>query len=505
MRLIKSFAWLVLIVLFSGAPARPDASSNDVVNGSEKLRAGDIAGAEAELRAAVSLGTSDPQAYNLLGFICDRTNRSDEALAQYQRALALNPAFVPAHNNLGAFYLRQGNPDQALAQFQSSLKISPDDVTAHYNIAIINAQQGKLAAALESMKRARDYAPNDISIVVVLIKLQTQARDDSGAVESADQLLQLLRQNQTLPDSKQAISETIEALTYLSDKTPVDEKKLFLLAEFQFLAKEYSRVLSTLNRISENHRDVDYYNLLGMTQAGAGRFPQARAALAKAIAMAPHRADLLFNMGSVYQSARDNRTAIKLFKRAIAEGDSSTETEFALALGYFNFGNYEEAISTCLEIAKVNPTFDQALLLLGRSYAGMSKNEEAAAAIRRALAVNPECEQCYLHLSLVLLDMGNDAEATVLLRKVIQINPSNASAHFQLGKTLAKQKENTKAIEELQRAIELEPKQDLAYYQLGHLYLAMGDRSRGETYLSTARTLKEARRSAAQTEMSKQH
>jgi tetratricopeptide (TPR) repeat protein len=221
--------------------------------------------------------------------------------------------------------------------------------------------------------------------------------------------------------------------------------------------------------------------------------------------MAPHRADLLFNLGSVYQSAKDNNTAVALFKRAIAAGDTSPDTELALALGYFNFGNYDEAIKTCLHIVKQNPRFDQALLLLGRSYAGAAKNEQAAAAIRRALAVKPDCDQCYLHLSIVLMDLGRDTEAIGLLEKGIAINPTDASAHFQLGKALARQKQNTRAIGELQKAIDLDPNQDLAYYQLGRVFLAMGDREKAKTYLATAEAMKEGRRADAQARLSQTH
>jgi tetratricopeptide (TPR) repeat protein len=83
------------------------------------------------------------------------------------------------------------------------------------------------------------------------------------------------------------------------------------------------------------------------------------------------------------------------------------------------------------------------------------------------------------------------------------MNPANASAHFQLGKTLSKQKDKTAAIEELQRTIDLDPQQDLAYYQLGHVFLASGDRTKGEAYLAKARELKENRRAAAEDQMGK--
>lgn len=483
---------LAIIFLFGFAAN----AETHLAKGTDKLRNGDMAGAESELRQAISLGSGDPQAYNLLGFICDRTDRPQEAVAQYEKALALRPDFLPARNNLGAYYLRQSRPDLALDQFQSSLKIDSRDVTAHYNIGIIRAQQGKLTEAIESIGRARESAPDDMHILAVLARLQAQARDDDGAVRSAEKILDVLRQSPGSLDSKQVVAETIQVLASLPDKT-------FLLGEFQFLAKDYKSAISTLNQVRDARRDIEYYNLLGMAQAGIGNFPEATAALSTAIAMDPHRADLLFNMGSVYQTARDNATAIQLFKRAIAAGDSSPDTEFALALGYFNFGSYEDAINTCLQIVKANPGFDSAFLLLGRSYARVSKRIEAITAIRKSLIINPACEQCYFHLSLVFLDAGNDVEAKVLLRKVISMNPSNASAHFQLGKTLAKQKENAEAIEELKRTIDLDPQQDLAYYQLGHVFLAMGDRPGAEAYLATARALKEKRRAAAEERLSK--
>ncbi len=502
-RTVRIASHALALVLISCLAGIAETSSAHLAKGSDKLRNGDISGAESELRQAVLTGTNDPQVYNLLGFICDRTNRSGEAFSQYKKALSLRPDFLPARNNLGAYYVRQGRPELALTQFQSSLKIDPADVTALYNIGIIRAQEGRLTDALESVRRAYKYAPNDMLILVVLAKLQAQMHDEEGVIESAEKILDVLRNHATSADSRQVVAETTQALAMVPDKGPNEQKRTFLLAEFQFLARDYSGSIASLNELRDDHRDIEYYNLLGMSQAGLGNFREARLALSKAISMDPHRADLLFNMGSVYQRARDNETAIKLFKRAIAAGDASPDTEFALALGYYNFGGYEDAIKTCLHIVKEHPGFDQGFLLLGRSYASISKTTEATAAIRKSLTINPECEQCYFHLSLVYLDAGKDAEAIMLLRKVLSMNPSNASAHFQLGKTLAKQKDNEGAVRELQRTIDLDPQQDLAYYQLGHIFLAMGDRPKGEGYLATARNLKEQRRAASEDQMNK--
>ena len=46
--------------------------------------------------------------------------------------------------------------------------------------------------------------------------------------------------------------------------------------------------------------------------------------------------------------------------------------------------------------------------------------------------------------------------------------------------------------------VALDPRQDLAYYQLGRLYLAMGEREKGQACLKMATELKEKRRAATQ-------
>ena len=52
-------------------------------------------------------------------------------------------------------------------------------------------------------------------------------------------------------------------------------------------------------------------------------------------------------MGSVYQRARDNDNAIMIFNRAVAAGDTSPDTQVAIALSHFNQGNYAKAVEAC--------------------------------------------------------------------------------------------------------------------------------------------------------------
>src|SRR5258708_27039983 len=112
---------LPLVMAFALA-AEPQAAATHLVKGSDRLRAGDLPAAESELRAAIGLGSRDPHAYNLLGLICDRTNRLDESVHYYEEALRIDPGFTAARNDLCSALIRQGRLDEASNLFESALK-----------------------------------------------------------------------------------------------------------------------------------------------------------------------------------------------------------------------------------------------------------------------------------------------------------------------------------------------------------------------------------------------
>src|SRR6516225_4561738 len=145
----------IFVFLLCATGAASQTPSVHVAKASERLRAGDLAAAESELNAAIQSGTSDSQAYNLLGLICTRTNRLEQAIGYYTQALSLNPNFEPARNGLGSAYIQHGDLDQALNLFERSLKTTPNDVTARFNIAVILAEEGRYGEAIENLEAAR--------------------------------------------------------------------------------------------------------------------------------------------------------------------------------------------------------------------------------------------------------------------------------------------------------------------------------------------------------------
>ena len=108
---------------------------------------GDLVNAEKHYREAIDSGLSNVSLYSNLGVICQRSQRSEEAIALYKNAIRINPYSPDAYTNLGSLYIGLGNLDQALASTLKSLELKPDNPTAHMNLGGIYKDLGNLDQA----------------------------------------------------------------------------------------------------------------------------------------------------------------------------------------------------------------------------------------------------------------------------------------------------------------------------------------------------------------------
>ena len=478
------------------------AASVPVERASERIRAGDLPAAERELNTAIQSGVADANTYSLLGLICSRTGRLDQAIAYYRQALRMEPAMEAARNGLGAALIERGDLEEALKLFRAVLNSSPTDVTAVFNIGVILAEQGRYADSIASLESAHKLATGDAVVSMWLARVHMAVGDMQPALECLDGALGSMAKNSRGHANTGLIAEALEVSARLRAAFP-DPRALFLLAEAQFLAGKYDAALESLDQMPEKERRPEYYRLLGMSYVGRKDLTAATNALERGLKLAPANPDLLFSIGTVYQGAGDNEKAIGVFRRAIAAGDHSAEVQFALALSYFNFGSYQQAVNHCNLAIQSNAEFDQAYLLLARSWSKLAQPEQAIAALKKSLTINPGCEQCHLQLGLILAGRDLSAEAEMSFREAIRLNPGDVTAHYELGRILAKENHAPEAVAELRKAIELDSGNDRAYYQLGRVYLAMGDKANARICLDTVRDLKEKRRAASEERLSR--
>lgn len=109
--------------------------------------------AESYLRRAVA-GIDDPQTHYNLGLLLSITDRTSDAIAEYEKALARDPMHGDARLNMATALARQGRMDQALRELTRLVDQDPDNAVARTNLGVVLLQLGKVEQARAQLEAA---------------------------------------------------------------------------------------------------------------------------------------------------------------------------------------------------------------------------------------------------------------------------------------------------------------------------------------------------------------
>lgn len=128
----------------------------------------DLAGAEAEYRAALRAEPRSVEILTALGDLLRRQSRFEEAAAQYARALTLDPSSYDAAYGLGACRLFRNQPAQAARYFRKALEADPGAAAARLALGDALLRSGDAAAAAQELERAIALEPGMRQAYVLL-------------------------------------------------------------------------------------------------------------------------------------------------------------------------------------------------------------------------------------------------------------------------------------------------------------------------------------------------
>ncbi|HEX8148238.1 MAG TPA: FG-GAP-like repeat-containing protein [Pyrinomonadaceae bacterium] len=94
----------------------------------------DLAAAQKEAEAAAAASPNAPQPHYILGLVARQQNRTEEAVAAFQRVLKIDPRDVGANVQLGQLYVQQRKFPEAVAALRTALEEEPYNGTALYNL-----------------------------------------------------------------------------------------------------------------------------------------------------------------------------------------------------------------------------------------------------------------------------------------------------------------------------------------------------------------------------------
>ncbi|HTU93620.1 MAG TPA: sulfotransferase [Gemmataceae bacterium] len=124
-----------------------------------RVSGGDLPGAE---KACLQLLQAQPwhvQALQILGVICGRLGRHEEAITYLGRAIRIDPSNSDLYSNLGVAFARAGRLEEAMAQFRQTLRRRPDHPVALVNLGAALASRGCFAEAIDHYRQLLQVNP----------------------------------------------------------------------------------------------------------------------------------------------------------------------------------------------------------------------------------------------------------------------------------------------------------------------------------------------------------
>jgi tetratricopeptide (TPR) repeat protein len=476
----------------------------------EYLKRGDLGDAEKELSRFLDSNRQEPQAYNLLGFICDQTGRSSQALEYYKTALRLSPNFAPAHTNLGAFYFRQGKIDLARGEFLQTLRYRPDDLMANYNLGLIYIRLRSYAKAVDYLEGARRVAPDDPAVLLKLaqasfalghrdeglkaaLALAPRAENDAAALLSLALLLLQYHLYKTARD----------CLVRADQAAPHTPEVLLALAQADFLSGGYDDAVDSIERFvaafkqdpQESETSTAYltvasrllYDVRQKHSSGARlnytlaevlflkkSYNQAVHVLNEQAADGKHTPEYFNLLGLCYAALDQFRQGARAIEKAIELDGAQSRYYFNLAGVYQKAGDNQAAVKILQRALARDPDSAETYFALGLSQFNLGYYSGALGNFSKALRMQPGFAQAQLLVGRSYEKLGRPSEAGSAYRQAIRSDPDYYPAYFRLALLLMHSGTAQEAVPFLKQVVRLNPLHANAHYDLGTLYARQG-------------------------------
>ena len=535
----------------------------------------DLEQAEGYFRKALEIDPQFARAYVKLGQIQTARKNAFQAIRDFRQALAIQPNDEEALVELGRIYQSQQRSNEAIALFEK-LFASVDEKNAAAMSKGLSAYQKTALEALVNLYTQQEDFAKVIGRAVKLIKvdekntriryLLAQAYAKRGDYNNA--ALHFRELTIAEPDFVGAQLDlghvyilTTSFENALAQFAKMQERLAAIPAEKLAQAPENKSQIAAA-RVEAHVGAAVVYQL-------QQNYPAAIAEMQAALAQDPESQRLHFLLGNIYVSQKSFADAAEQFRvmkfpfweahvkeqelrsyygdqsavsaahynlgllcssrrwLTAAQNEYTTSLwrnsqnpllHYALGNLYFSRGDYENALKSCEETLKLEPTFTYAYKVQGDVYQAQKRTDKAITAYKLCLASNPDDIAVRVLLALMYAQKKDVSNATAEYQKCLASNPDNVVVLNQLawmyadrgeqlddalqyaqkaaalqpvpgvldtlGWVFYQRGEYAQAIAQFQRALENAPFQATIKYHLGLAYQQNGDRASAQQTLT---------------------
>jgi hypothetical protein len=284
------------------------------------LQSGEYAAAAVSLEELVAAQPQHAIAWYKLGNAQRLLNRTEAALANYQRAIDLDPLNGAALCNRGVVLMAVGRLEDALTSLQRAHHADPADPIAMYNIGLAQIALNDRSAALVSLGKAIALNPDYFDVYLSRASLYEQEKKLDAALTDLDRACSLR------PDISVAYLRRANVLAQLK--------------RWREALKDYDRTLELEQRnyIAHLHR--------GNACRELALFDEALHNFDQAIEIDSARIESHFNRGLVLEQLGRIPEALVSFERAISIRPDWAPAQHSRALALLLLGDFEQGFAS---------------------------------------------------------------------------------------------------------------------------------------------------------------
>jgi Flp pilus assembly protein TadD len=138
---------------------RPTNAWGFYMLGLSSWRAGDLTGAEAALRQALTIDATHVKSYLNLGRVLIEAGQPDSAIAYLDTVLRIDDSLGEAYRLIGRAHEVKGERDEAVTAYHEALVLDSTDVWSMNNLGLTLIHQGSFDEALRPLARAVELVP----------------------------------------------------------------------------------------------------------------------------------------------------------------------------------------------------------------------------------------------------------------------------------------------------------------------------------------------------------
>jgi tetratricopeptide (TPR) repeat protein len=216
----------------------------------------------------------------------------------------------------------------------------------------------------------------------------------------------------------------------------------------------------------------------GLAAASVGRFEEAVALLAQAVAASPGERAVLTNLGLALSRLGRNAEAVEAYRAALALDPRHAGTLAKLGRVLAQSGQFHEAIDSLERACSLDPRNPDTANALGAALAASGEEHAVAtarAAFRRAVELDPEFGEAWRNLGLLEARQERWTDAAAALGRAVQLEPPDADLFYQHGVSLGRTGRHQEAGATYERAVALAPRFAAGWNNLAHERAALGD------------------------------